>query len=94
LAGPKPAGLVAQSKNKGTESSTAWGDGGRSILAATSGKVGWGGALGLHGAVGKWLEARRRRGLIGGAVSTGARLDQRGTAVGAAFVGGVQRLTV
>jgi hypothetical protein len=62
---------VAHSKNRGAESSTARGGGGRPISTVTDGKVGWGGALGLHGAVGKWLEAHRRGGLTGGVVSTG-----------------------
>jgi hypothetical protein len=43
--------------------------------------VGQGGVLGLHGAVGKRLEAQRRGGLTRGVVSTGAQLSQRGTAV-------------
>jgi hypothetical protein len=44
--------------------------------------VGRGGALGLHVEVGDMLEVHQAGGaLIGGVVSTGARLGRRGTAV-------------
>jgi hypothetical protein len=74
-------GLSAQGQEQGSALPIGTGGGGRPIPAATGSKVGWGGVLGLHGAVGKWLEAHRRGGLTEGVVFTGAQLDRRGMAV-------------
>jgi hypothetical protein len=70
------------------------GGGGRLILTAIDGKVGWGRVLGLHSAVGKRLEAHWRGGFTRGAVSTGAWLSRRGMAVRGDAGGGGQQLTV
>jgi hypothetical protein len=77
--GPKSAG--PNQKQWSSCSSVTVAVAGQLIPVVTGGKVGRGGVLGLHGAVGKRLEAHWRGGLNGGAVSTGAQLGQRGTAV-------------
>jgi hypothetical protein len=76
--GPK---LARPKSETGEQLLHGHGGSGRPIPTATGGEVGRGGALGLHSEVGDLLEVYRRGGLTGGVVSTGARLDRRGTVV-------------